>query len=775
VNDENQIKMKKSIFHIISTILITTILNLLFFVNMTLSNTSDSTHVLKNKILIDNYGKRYIDALFITEELNINGFLNESVWDKISFQSNFIQREPNEGSKSTERTEVGILYDKNNIYFGVKCYDSQSDKIVAREMRRDVIVDNDDFFEMILDTYHDHRTGFYFIFNAHGSKRDAALANESRNFNDAWDGIWECKTQITSEGWFAELAIPWKTLRFSEQDSTVWGINFARMIRRKNEHVHWHLVSREFGRSGILKLSEAGSLIGLFNLHIGTNFELKPYFLGGLENDENTEFKNENLKDIGLDAKIALAANMTLDLSVNTDFAQVEADQEQVNLDRFELYYPEKREFFLEGDEILTFGERRFRYRLPDFSLFYSRRIGLVDGHEARILGGSKIVGKLSQYQIIAMNLLTDDVTFKEDSIETKTNSTNFSVFRIRRDIFNRSNIGLMFLNKELQNSTNYNRSVGFDINMPLTRFFTATGYIAGTFASNEKEDSVFINMNTKNLIGKLNLVYDSDLWDFSASYEDVGARFNPEMGFIRRTDYQLSNISFGYSPRPENSPCIRQFSYNISGKYRNNHNNKMLDNNLDASMEIKFQNSAEIKISSQRKTDYLNYDWEVRPGLLIPAGTYSGYNYYIEGKSDVSRPISVEVDLSYGDYYTGNRFSSSLGAIITSIPRLRMEMQYNYNHVDLPQKRFLTNTLGIRAFYFFSTELYFKTYVQWNDDKLKFGGKEKIISNFLIRWIYSPGSDIYLLYNDGRMLGPGMDEINNRTLMFKIIYLWRK
>jgi len=245
-------------------------------------------------------------------------------------------------------------------------------------------------------------------------------------------------------------------------------------------------------------------------------------------------------------------------------------------------------------------------------------------------------------------------------------------------------------------------------------------------------------------------------------------------MGFIRRTDYRLVNSSMGYSPRPKNSSFIRQYVYNLSGKYRSDHNSQMLDNNIDASLEVKFQNSAEVKFGGQRKSEYLNFDWEVRDGLLIPSDTYSGFNYFIEGKTDASRPISAEADFFYGKYFTGNRFNGSISSVITSFPQVRLELQYNYNHVNLPQKNFQTNTLGIRALYYFSTELYFKAYVQWNDDKLRFGGKEKLISNFLVRWIYSPGSDLYLLYNDGRMFGHGPDEINNRTLMLKFTYLWR-
>ncbi|MFQ5822570.1 MAG: DUF5916 domain-containing protein [bacterium] len=732
----------------------------------------------KNGVLIDKDGKRFITAVRTEHKPDIDGYLNDPAWETAQFQEHFTQREPEEGTPATEKTEVGVLYDEQNLYFGLKCYDSEPDKIIAREMRRDARMNDDDFFALILDTYHDHRSGYYFVTNPNGAKRDAVIANEGRDFNSAWEGVWWCKARITTDGWFAEIAIPWKTLRFNVEDSAVWGINFARMVRRKNEHVFWQLIPRDFGYFGLFRLSEAGTLHGMTDLRMGGNLELRPYFLGGLENDLNTDFATDRMNDTGVDARVALTPNLALDLTVNTDFAQVEADQEQVNLTRFSLYYPEKREFFLEGAEVFSFGGSGRRYwhgRGADLNLFYSRRLGLVNGLETPILGGAKMVGKIGRYQVGVMNILTDKVTIEEDDETTKVSSANFSVLRMRRDILKRGTIGLMLLNKEEIHSSGYNRSMGLDINLPLTDYFTISGYFAGTFGPNEEEDGKIINMNKQNLAGKLSLRYDSDLWEFSASYQDVGAQFNPEMGFIRRTDYRLNKASVEFSPRPKKSPVIRQFTYKLEGNYRTDHSNRMLDSAINASFGIRFQNSARFTIGVKRENEFIDEDWEVREGFLIPIGTYSGYESYIRTNSDESRTVAGRINLNYGNYYTGRNMRFGFGGSVTNITPLRIEIDYNHNFVDLPEGSFRTNTLGLRMFYFFSTELYFKAYVQWNDDRLNYDGKEKIIANFLLRWIYSPTSNLYLVYNDGRLIGPGNDEISNRTFMLKATFFWRK
>ena len=732
-----------------------------------------------SSILRDADGKRTITAVRTETPLKVDGLLNDPAWQNALFQGQFTQREPDEGAPASEKTELGFLYNDNNLYIGIKCYDSEPGKIIAREMRRDAIVDDDDYFEFVLDTYHDHRSAYYFITNPHGVKREAKMANEGRDYNPAWDGVWSCKAKITEEGWFIEIAIPWKTLRFDEEGSSAWGFNCARMIRRKNEHVYWQHIPREFGRqAGIFRLSQAGSLHGIADAKMGGNLELMPYFLGGMENDSNTNFATDRMSDIGLDAEIALTANLALDLTINTDFAQVEADQEQVNLTRFSLYYPEKREFFLEGAEVFAFGGgggSPWHHGGSDMDLFYSRQLGLVDGHEARILGGAKMVGKVGKYQVGLMNILTDDVTYREEDLSTTVNGANFTVVRFRRDILQRATIGMMLLNKEVLHSSYFNRSLGVDGHFPLSLYFTVSGYLAATFGPEKTEDGQTIDRNKQNLAGKISLDYNSDLWRASLSHLDIGAQFNPEMGFIRRTDFRLSNASIEYAPRPKQSSVIRQFGYQLEGSYRSDHENRMLDNEIGASFSIEFQNSSRFGINIQRQSEFIDYDWEVREGFLIPKGTYTGFMYSLSGESDKSRAIAGGIDIDYGNYYSGHQMSIGLDSTITRIRQLRTELEFRHNNIRLPDGNFHTNTLGLRMFYFFSTDLYVKAYLQWNDDKYYNAGKERIVSDILLRWIYKPACNLYVVYNDARLVGPGNTEIVNRTLMVKVTYFWRK
>ena len=732
-----------------------------------------------SSILRDASGKRSITAVRTETPLKVDGLLNDPAWQNALFQGQFTQREPDEGAPASEKTELGFLYNDNNLYIGIKCYDSEPGKIIAREMRRDAVVDDDDYFEFVLDTYHDHRSAYYFITNPHGVKREAKMANEGRDYNPAWDGVWSCKAKITEEGWFIEIAIPWKTLRFDEEGSSAWGFNCARMIRRKNEHVYWQHIPREFGRqAGIFRLSQAGSLLGIADAKMGGNLELMPYFLGGMENDSNTNFATDRMSDVGLDAEVALTANLALDLTINTDFAQVEADQEQVNLTRFSLYYPEKREFFLEGAEVFAFGGSggsRWHHGGSDMDLFYSRRLGLVDGHEARILGGAKMVGKVGKYQVGLMNILTDDVTYREEDLSTTVNGANFTVVRFRRDILQRATIGMMLLNKEVLHSSYFNRSLGVDGHFPLSLYFTVSGYLAATFGPEKTEDGQTIDRNKQNLAGKISLDYNSDLWRASLSHLDIGAQFNPEMGFIRRTDFRLSNASIEYAPRPKQSSVIRQFGYQLEGRYRSNHENRMLDNEIEASFSIEFQNSSRFSFNIQRQSEFIDYDWEVREGFLIPKGTYTGFMVSLNAQSDKSRAIAGGIDIDYGNYYSGHQMSFGLESTITRIRRLRMELEFRHNNIRLPDGNFRTNTLGMRMFYFFSTDLYVKAYLQWNDDKYYNAGRERIVSDVLLRWIYRPACNLYVVYNDARLVGPGNTEIVNRTLMVKVTYFWRK
>ncbi|MCR4439271.1 MAG: DUF5916 domain-containing protein [bacterium] len=688
----------------------------------------------------------------------IDGCLLDLAWQAVAFQGDFVQREPQEGAACSERTEVAVLYDSENLYLGVRCYDTESERLVAREMLRDTQLDDDDNFEIVIDSYRDRRSGFYFVVNPRGAMRDAVFSNEGRNFNPSWDGIWKCRTEVNHLGWFAEIAIPWKTLRFARQDTQVWGINFARTIRRKNEYAYWQLVPRDIGWVGLFRLSEAGTLRGLAGLHGGGTWDIKPYVVGGIERDANTSFATLRKGDLGLDAKVLLTQNVVVDLTVNPDFAQVEADREQVNLTRFSLYFPEKREFFLEGGDVFSFGSGR-----GNMELFYSRRIGLANGVAIPIIGGAKLVGKIGNYQVGALNMVTSRKTLEDGEVVP---AANFSVLRVRRDLMSRASLGLLFTSKDQLSSAAYGRSFGVDGFFPLTDHLTVSGWAAGEFGAGDER--LAPKALLRHSASDLSVRYHSDLWSFGGGVQDVGAAFDPAMGFVRRRDFRRAQVSGEYSPRPRNATVIRQFSYRLGADWRTDHAGTMLDNGLDASFGVRFQNSARFELGVSREYEWLPEDWEIRPGLVVPQGEYTGYEGFVELTSDRGRSLSGSVDLHAGDYYTGHNVGLRAESELTAIPQVKLALNYSHNYVSLAGGQFHTNTLGVRFFYFFSTELFFKAYVQWNDDRLNYGGKHRLVSNFLLRWIYSPGSDLYVVVNDGRLVGPGGQEITNRTVLLK-------
>lgn len=706
---------------------------------------------------------RVIDAVRTPVCPQIDGSLEDSVWQALPFQGDFVQREPAEGAPASEPTQVGILYDEENLYLGVKCYDSEPHRVVAREMLRDTQLDDDDNFEIVIDSYRDRRSGFYFVVNPHGAKRDAVFSNEGRNFNPAWDGIWRCRAQVNRLGWFAEIAIPWKTLRFARQDTQVWGINFARTIRRKNEYVYWQLVPRDVGWAGLFRLSHAGTLRGLAGLQGGGAVDLKPYVAGGLQRDAQTGFSTLRRQALGLDAKVLLSPNLVVDLTMNPDFAQVEADREQVNLTRFSLYFPEKRDFFLEGGDVFSFGSGRGRGG-GNVELFYSRRIGLVQGTAIPILGGAKVVGKVGDYQVGALNVLTERTRLSDGQVVPPT---NFAVLRLRRDLMSRASLGVLMTSMQEFGQAAYGHAFGVDGIFPLNDHLTVSGWLAGELGSDA--EGPWHKALSRRTASEVNVRYASDLWSFGGGLQDVGGAFDPAMGFVRRRDFRRAQLHAEYSPRPANASLVRQFSYEVNADWRTDHTGLLLDSGLGASFGVRFQNSARLNLGLEREYEWLPEDWEVRPGFLVPRGAYSGYDAYVEANSDRGRGLSGSVDVHVGDYYTGRSLQVGTGAELTSIARVKVMLNYNHNLISMAEKQFRTNTVGMRLFYFFSTELYCKAYVQWNDDRLSYEGRHRLVSNFLVRWIYSSGSDLYVVVNDGRLIGPDGHEITNRAVLLKV------
>ena len=401
-------------------------------------------------------------------ELRIDGLLDERAWEAAARATGFRQREPSEGDPATERTEVLVLFDDATLYIGIHAHDRSPEEIIARILQRDKIMiassfegglefTSDDAIAILFDPFHDHRNGVIFGTNANGAEFDALITDEGREFNADWRGVWEVSAQRTPEGWSAEFAIPFRTLRFPQASGEPWGFNVYRIIRRKNEEVLWSSWSRS--NEGFERVSRAGHITGLSDLpRPGLNLELKPYALGGAEQERDAAARldTDQQMELGLDVKYEVRPGLLLDGTINTDFAQVEADDQQVNLTRFSLFFPEKRDFFLENSGIFEMGWRSF-FEPPPFLLFFSRQIGISDDGAIPILGGLRLTGRAGQQTVGLINVVTDE-KFGEPR-------TNFAVARVKRDVGSAGYVGAMATDR--RNGNDWNSTGGLDSRLP--------------------------------------------------------------------------------------------------------------------------------------------------------------------------------------------------------------------------------------------------------------------------------------------------------------------
>jgi hypothetical protein len=473
----------------------------------------------------------------------LDGVLDEPAWAPAPVARNFIQNDPNEGEAATYDTEVRVVYDDEAIYFGVLARDDQPSLLTISDIKKDFNTGTSDGFRVVLDTFADRRNGYQFATNPAGAKWDAQMANEGRENNSNWDGIWEVTTRITEIGWTAELRIPFKTLKFDRADPQTWGVNFERKIRRLNEDSYWSPLPRIYG---IERVSLAGSIEGMRGVRPGRNLRVKPYALGST--NSITGFDTIRDGQAGFDVKYGLTTGTTWDFTVNTDFSQVEADEQQVNLSRFSLFFPEKRDFFLENSGIYQFGGGGGgggggagggrQNASQDMRLFFSRRIGLSDNGEAiPILAGTRLTGRMGAYTVGALNIQQRD--------EGRVPSTNFTALRMRRDVLANSDIGVMLLNKD-ESGAHYNRVAGVDANFRFG-FLNIDGYAVRTFSP-----SAAIPGTGEEFSARGHANYQSRTWQFRGFYNVIGERFNDEMGFVPRVGVNNALMFVGRSFRPE-------------------------------------------------------------------------------------------------------------------------------------------------------------------------------------------------------------------------------
>lgn len=675
-------------------------------------------------------GLRRIKAVRVSDTIKIDGLLDESSWSLAQPATDFLQQEPSEGAPASERTEVRVLFDDRNIYFGIRAFDDPT-QINARELVRDASFSNDDKIQILLDTYNDKRNAFRFAVNPLGTQGDALITDEGRDVNLSWDAPWISSGKIDQTGWTVEIAIPLTTLRFKEGENT-WGFNCARIIRRKNEENLWTSWQRSFG---LERVSQAGELVGVGDIKRRRLYEVKPYTSGGWREgvpqvgapgfDAGLQGK------IGLEvAKVGITPSLTAEFTVNPDFGQAEVDNQVVNLSRFSVFFPEKRDFFLENSGIFLFGKAEAN------QLFFTRRIGLTErGAPVPIDYGAKVTGKIGRYNIGFLQVQTRKLG--DASTPFHVPRAQFTVARLKRDIFKRSSIGAMFVNRQgaiSATGTRYNRAAGVDAEFNITDHYQIRAFLMGTATPGVR--SSFHS-------GRVDSRFENDLFRFITVYEDIGSNFNPEVGFVERNGIRQYFGQVAYKPRPKFIPHVRQMEFETQIEYYEDRSGHLATRQTELSWFTEFKNSSSFFYRPiEDVTDALKEPFEIRPGIVIPAGSYQFNCPRVEIASDRSKRIVATGRYKWGDFYSGKRDEVGAGISFRPNAHLLFDFSDSFNRVKLPQGDFTTNLLIGRVNYNFSRKLLTSALMQLNS-----AARISAI-NVRLRYIYRPNSDFFIIYN---------------------------
>ena len=685
-------------------------------------------------------------AFRIDTKIDIDGKLDEPEWKLAKAISNFTQRELEFGKPVSEKTKVAILYNRENLYIGVWCYDKNPDQIIARKMRRDFRWGGDDNFEIIIDTYHNHRDGYLFVTNPNGARADALIQDNGKYSNKSWDGVWDVRARITEEGWFAEFEIPFSTLKFSQKEEQVWGINFERNIRRKREQVMWQGWSRD---SELEQVSRAGILKGLQGLQSVNLLELKPYVLGGWQNIRGTG--GETTLNAGGDVNYLFTPTIKFNLTINTDFAQVESDLTRINLSRFSLYYPEKREFFLESKDYFDFGMGR---RIQPF---YSRRIGISPArHEIPIIAGARVLGKQGKTTLGAMSIQTA----AKDSIPT----TNFTVLRWRQDVGQQSGIGLIGVSK--LEKGRQNEVIGGDFIYSTDKFMGDKNFRLGGAAAFSYTSDV------GNKTGNAQRVFVSlpnDFIEFDMAWERSQKDFNPEVGFLRRENYQLLYTELQFNPRPKFLPFMRQVVFkplDIDYFFDDQTGQLISFGSEFRPLGFSTKSGEFFEFNIQRNAENLTAPFEIHDGVIIPKGEYWFTRYEIQLHTFSGRPLFGFGEINWGEFYKGHRMRIEFFLVYRLSKYLSLSASANRNDINLPEGAFTTEEYNGRLEYAFNPNLFGSFFGQWNSDD------REILFNFRLNWIPKPGADLYFVINQSFDTLSSRWKSTNTTILSKLV--WR-
>jgi hypothetical protein len=671
----------------------------------------------------------------------LDGLVDDDVWELADVVTDFLQREPVEAAPASQRTEVRILYDKENLYLGFIMHDDEPDQIKAQDLRRDSRLDTDDTIAVLFDTFHDHRNGFLFRVNPLGTKYDTTLKDESQ-LNSSWDETWEAAAQITDSGWQVEMAIPFKALRFPA-GSHVWGIDFKREIRRNSEEVNWSNYRQDFDFRAI---SQGGHLLGLRDSSLTDRFRVTPYLSGAYTalNAADTPFVDKG-GEIGIETfKAQITTNLTADATVNTDFAQVEDDAERVNLTRFPLFFQERRDFFLEGADKFQFGAGGRDFGTPLAVLYHSRNIGLFDGQPVPMTYGVKTTGKMGSTSVGLINAQDG-----RDSVIDYAGG-NYSTVRVKQDILERSSIGMIFTN--VQNGGDYNRVGGVDANFRFFDNLSVGGYVA------QARDS---DVEGSQYIGRFSAGWNSDLWGASASVDYIDPNFETDMGFILRRDLVKQSYSANFSPRP-NISWLRQITVWGSLNYLTDTQGEITDREQSIFIRPQFESGDSLSISASRNFERLEYGFNPGEIATVDPGDYDFTEWRVSLESFRARKLSGRLSVSGGGYYGGTRRTYGASATVRFNEKFSLSPRYDFNRIEHPSADFDTHVGSMRATYNFNERLLTSALVQYNSLA------ERVSVFARIRYIYRTGDDFYLVYKSSTRYDLDYSGVSDHGLIAK-------
>ncbi len=697
------------------------------------------------------YLSRNATAIRITEPITLDGLLDESVWNVPPGATDFVQRQPVAGAVPTFRTEARFLYDDDNLYVGVIAFDSEPDRMTINDITDDFNFRGTDVVGLVLDTLRDRRSGFAFVVNPGGGRYDGQIVNNGQP-NIDWDGVWDFQVTRNDDGWVVEFQIPFNTLRFSNASSQEWGLNILRTVRRINDESAWSPIPQRFQ---VTRVSMAGTLRGIENIRPGRNLKVKPFAIAGFTQTRSGgnpfgDWVTDQDYDGGVDVKYGLTQSLTLDATYRTDFAQVEVDQQQVNLTRFNLFFPEKREFFLENAGTFNLGGGQGRSFRNDLVPFFSRRIGLsAQGTPIPIVGGARVTGQVGRYDVGFLTMKTESTG--------STASNTYTVGRVKQNLLRNSWVGGIVTNRDSTVAGDYNRLFGVDA------FFQ--------FSNRLSFDAYVLKTDTPGLEGKDQARKFAAGWRdeelvIAGAYDTIQTNFNPEVGFVRRPNTTKYTGEFSFNPLIRSSRSVRNLIFGTTLEYFEDGTTEQVETRTqNLNLGIRFQNGASINYTLTERFERLNRVFRIRPGILIPERDYAYRRQRVSASSASSRKISGGGSVEWGKFWDGE--SESFTANLSVKPNYRVNVDVNYarNQADLAGGSFTTNLFGLRFVYAFNARTFFNAFLQYNAER------NEVSSNIRFNIIHRPLSDLFVVYNDRRSTANA--QVVERALIVKFTNLF--